>query len=340
VSNYPTPAASSWARKIFAVTEQRVPLYDAPVVAHVVRSGFVESVHHGSVVALDANGLALLSIGDVAGPMFPRSCSKPIQALAMLRGGLDLDGELLALASGSHSGEGFHLEGVRRILAGVGLDERSLQNTEDLPYEEQERDAWIASGRGPTSLAQNCSGKHSAMLATCVAAGWDPRTYLDLEHPLQRLIAQTLAELSGEPAAATGVDGCGAPVMAVSLTGLARAFSRIAAAPEGTDEARVAAAIRAYPQWVGGTRRDVTELIRGVPGLIAKDGAESVYAVGLADGRSVALKIADGGQRARPVVMAAVLRRLGIEADVLGELAESPVLGHGKQVGSVEAVGL
>lgn len=310
------------------------------MVAHVVRSGFVESVHHGSVVALDANGLALLSIGDVAGPMFPRSCSKPIQALAMLRGGLDLDGELLALASGSHSGEPFHIEGVRRILAGVGLDEHSLQNTEDLPYEEHERDAWIASGRGATSLAQNCSGKHAAMLATCVAAGWDRRTYLDPAHPLQQLMAQTLAETSGELATATGTDGCGAPVMAVSLTGLARAFSRIVAAPEGTDEARVAVAIREYPQWVGGTRRDVTALIRGVPGLIAKDGAESVYAVGLADGRSVALKIADGGQRARPVVMAAVLRRLGIEADVLGEMADCPVLGHGKQVGSVHAVGI
>jgi L-asparaginase II len=99
------------------------------------------------------------------------------------------------------------------------------------------------------------------------------------------------------------------------------------------------AAIRAYPQWLGGTRRDVTSLIRGVPGLIAKDGAESVYAVGLADGRGVALKIADGGQRARPVVMAAVLRRLGIEADVLDELAYAPVFGHGEPVGSVEAVG-
>jgi L-asparaginase II len=297
-------------------------------------------VHHGSVVALDGNGATLLSIGDVAGPMFPRSCSKPLQALAMLRAGLDLDGELLALASGSHSGEPFHLDGVRRILAGAGLREQDLQNTPDLPYEELERDSWIASGRGPTSLAQNCSGKHSAMLATCVAAGWDTATYLEVAHPLQRLMAQTLSELSGEPAAAVGVDGCGAPVMAVSLTGLARAFSRFASAPEGTEEARVAAAIRAYPQWVGGTRRDVTSLIRGVPGLIAKDGAEAVYAVGLSDGRSVALKVADGGQRARPVVMAAVLRRLGIEADVLDELAHAPVLGHGQQVGSIEAVGI
>jgi len=171
------------------VTEQRVSLYDAAVVAHVVRSGFVESVHHGSVVAVDANGSTLLAVGDVSGPMFPRSSSKPIQALAMLRGGLDLDGELLALAAGSHSGEPFHLEGVRRILAGAGLSEQELQNTPDLPYEELERNAWIASGRDATSLAQNCSGKHSAMLATCVAAGWDASTYLEPLHPLQQLIA-------------------------------------------------------------------------------------------------------------------------------------------------------
>jgi L-asparaginase II len=322
------------------VTEQQVPLYDAPVVAHVVRSDFVESVHHGSVVALDANGSTLLAVGDVAGPIFPRSSSKPIQALAMLRAGLDLDGELLALAAGSHSGEPFHLDGVRRILVGSGLDELDLQNTPDLPYDESERDVWIASGRGATSLAQNCSGKHSAMLATCVAAGWDTATYLEASHPLQQLIAQTLAEVCEELVAATGVDGCGAPVMAVSLTGLARAFSRFATAPQGSDEARVASAIRAHPQWLGGTRRDVTSLIRGVPGLIAKDGAESVYAVGLADGRAIALKIADGGQRARPVVMAAALRRMGIQAEVLDELAHAPVLGHGRQVGSIVAIGI
>ena len=317
-----------------------MPLYDAPVLAHVVRSGFVESVHHGSVVVLDADGSMLLSVGDVAGPIFPRSSSKPIQALAMLRAGLDLDGELLALATGSHSAEAFHLEGVQRILAGAGLSEQDLQNTPDLPYEEWERNAWIAAGREASSVAQNCSGKHSAMLATCVAAGWDIATYLEPSHPLQVLIAQTLAQLSGEPAAAVGVDGCGAPVMAVSLTGLARAFSHIAAAPEGTHEAKLAAAIRAHPQWVGGTRRDVTALISGVPGLIAKDGAESVYVVGLADGRAAALKIADGGQRARPVVMAAVLRRLGVDAAVLDEMSEAPVLGHGQQVGSIVAVGI
>jgi L-asparaginase II len=322
------------------VTEQRVPLYDAPVVAHVIRSGFVESVHHGSVVAVDADGSTLLAIGDVAGPIFPRSSSKPIQALAMLRAGLDLDGELLAMAAASHSGERFHLNNVLRILAGVGLTEQDLQNTPDLPYDETERTEWIAAGRKATSLAQNCSGKHSAMLATCVAAGWDTATYRDPKHPLQQLMEQTLADVSGESVAATGIDGCGAPVMAVSLTGLARAFSRIAAAPKGTNEAKVADAMRAFPQCIGGTRRDVTALMRGVPGLIAKDGAESVYAVGLDDGRAIALKIADGGQRARPIVMVAALRRLGIDSDVFDKMAHAPVLGHGHLVGSIDAVGI
>jgi L-asparaginase II len=322
------------------VSEQYLSYGHSEVVAHVVRSGLVESVHHGSVVALDSEGQTMLAVGDVDSAMFPRSSIKPIQALAMLRGGLHLDGELLALAASSHSGEPFHLEGVQRILATAGLTERDLQNTPDLPYGKRERKSWIAAGRRETPLAQNCSGKHAAMLATCVAAGWDTASYRQAQHPLQELIARTLAELSGESISATGVDGCGAPAQAISLTGLARAFARLAVAAEGTLEAKVATAIRAHPDWLGGTERDVTSLIRGVPGLVAKDGAEGVYAVGLPDGRAVAIKIADGGQRARPVVMAAVLRRLGVDGEVLNELAYAPVLGHGEPVGAIQAVGV
>lgn len=309
---------------------------DAVPVAQVVRSGFIESVHHGSVVVLGGDGAVRLAVGDVSAPIFPRSANKPLQASAMLRAGLDLDGELLALGSASHSGEPFHLEGVRRVLASAGLDESALQNTPDLPLDEAERRAWLGAARPPSSLAQNCSGKHAAMLATCVAAGWDTAGYRDPEHPLQQLIAQTLAELAGEPVAATGVDGCGAPVMAVSLTGLARAFAAIATDPGN----RVAAAIRGNPRWLGGTHRDVSALIEGVPGLIAKDGAEAVYAAALSDGRAVALKIADGGGRAAPVVLAAALRAAGVEAAVLDELAEAPVLGHGQPVGAVRALPL
>ncbi|WP_286175840.1 asparaginase [Arthrobacter sp. NEB 688] len=315
-------------------------LADAPVLAHVVRGGVVESAHRASVAVTAPDGSLEQAWGAADDPVFPRSSNKPVQAVAMLRAGLELPPPHLALASASHSGEAFHLDGVRAMLEGAGLTEADLQNTPDLPYDPQERDAWLAAGRAASPLAQNCSGKHAGMLAACRAAGWDPTTYLDPQHPLQRLMDATLADLAGEPVAATAVDGCGAPVMAVSLAGLARAFGRVAAADPGTDEGRVAEAVRAHPEMLGGTRRDVTALIRGTAGVVAKDGAESVYAVGLPDGRGIALKVADGGQRARPVILAAVLRRLGVASDAYARLEDAPVLGHGAPVGAVVAVGL
>ncbi len=321
------------------LSDQASVLYDAPVLAHVVRSGLVESVHCGAVALTAADGTPTRQIGAASAAVFPRSANKPLQGVAMLRAGLDLDGALLALVCASHSGEPFHLDGVRRILSQAGLGEADLQNTPDLPYDEQERTAWTIARRAPRCVAQNCSGKHAGMLAACVAAGWDTAGYLDPSHPLQRLTRSTLGELAGEPVTAVGIDGCGAPVMSLSLVGLARAFGRLASAPARSPEGRVAVAIRGHPQWLGGTRRDVTALIRGVPGLVAKDGAEGVYAAGLADGRGVALKIADGGQRARPVVMAAVLRSMGVRSPALDDLAYAPVLGHGEPVGAVVAVG-
>jgi L-asparaginase II len=315
-------------------------LAEAPVLAHVVRGGFVESAHRGTVVALGPSGEPELALGCVSAPVFPRSCAKPVQALAMLRHGLRLDPELLALACASHSGEAFHLDGVARILAGAGLGVDALQNTPDWPLDEGQQDLWRREGRPRSALAQNCSGKHAAMLATCVVNGWPIDGYREPDHPLQRAIAATLEDLAHEPVAAVAVDGCGAPVMAISLAGLARAFGRIAAASPGTHEHTVASALRAHPEYLGGTGRDVTDLVRSTLGLIAKDGAEAVYAVGLADGRGVALKVADGGQRARPVILAAVLERLGVRSDALARLRDAPVLGHGHPVGAVVAVGV
>jgi L-asparaginase II len=309
-----------------------------PVVAEVVRSGFVEGHHRGSVIALDAGGDPVLAVGEPDRPVFPRSSNKPMQAVGMLEAGLDLDGELLALACASHSGEAFHLDGVRRILAAAGLTEGALQTPPEYPVDEAEKLSYAAAGGGPTPLAMNCSGKHAAMLATCVANGWPTSTYPDPDHPLQRGLRATVERLAGEPVAAVGVDGCGAPLFALTLTGLARAFAAIATAPAGTPEHRVATAIRAHPEWLGGTRRDVTRLIAGVPGLIAKDGAEGVYAAALPDGRVAALKVDDGGQRARPPVMVAALRALGVGAPVLDELAEAALLGGGEPVGAVRCV--
>ncbi len=315
-------------------------LSEAPVVAHVVRNGFVESVHHGCAVVTDSAGVVQSEVGDAGALCLPRSSNKPMQAVAMLRAGLQLNAPLLALASASHSGEPFHLDGVRQILAQSDLTENDLQNTPDLPYDEQACNEWLAAGHGPMSVAQNCSGKHAGMLGACQAAGWDTSTYLDPDHPLQQLMAQTISDIAGEEVGATAIDGCGAPVMAISLAGLARAFGKIAAAPDTSDEGRVAHAIRAYPEYLGGTRRDVTALIRGLPGSVAKDGAEAVFAVGLSDGRGFAVKIADGGNRARQVVMAALLRSAGVEADVLDKVGAVPILGHGQPVGAVVAVGI
>ncbi len=308
--------------------------------AHVTRSGFVEGVHHGTAVALDPEGRTVLAHGDPSAPMLPRSALKPLQVLAMLRAGLQVEGELLALAAASHSGEPFHLGGVDRMLDAAGLTEEALQNVTDLPLGDAERLRWQRAGLAPSRRAQNCSGKHAAMLATCRQNGWPEASYLDPAHPLQSLIVDTVADLAGEQVSATTVDGCGAPALAISLTGLARAFARLATAAPDTLEGRIANAVREYPQWLGGTDREVTELIRGVPGLIAKDGAEAVYAAALPDGRAVALKIADGSDRARQVVMVALLKRLGVDEPAMTSMTGLPILGHGQPVGSVLAAAL
>ncbi|WP_340537234.1 asparaginase [Nocardioides sp. GXZ039] len=309
----------------------------APVVAEIVRSGFVEGHHYGSVVALAPDGAVEWAIGAVDVPILPRSCNKPIQALAMVRLGLDLPDDLLALACASHSGEDFHLDGVRRILAGAGLTEADLQTPADFPLDDVAREGALRAGRERDSISMNCSGKHAAMLATCVLRGWDTATYLEPTHPLQVAIAETFAEVTGEPVAVVAVDGCGAPLLSTSLTGLARAFRALAVAEEGPAR-RIADAIRAYPEFVSGTHRDELALLRALPGVIGKAGAESCYAVALPDGRAFALKTDDGAPRVRPVLMAAALRRSGIDSSAVDATGELPLLGGGVRVGEIRAV--
>jgi L-asparaginase II len=183
----------------------------------------------------------------------------------------------------------------------------------------------------------NCSGKHAAMLATCVANGWPVGDYLDPDSPLQTAITAAVEELAGERVQHVAVDGCGAPQHALTLAGLARAFARLTTAAPGTNERRVADAMRAAPELVGGTGRDVTAFMQAVPGLLAKDGAEGVYGVALPDGAALALKIDDGAARARPPVLVEGLRALGVTSDALDALATVPVLGGGRPVGEVRA---
>ena len=313
-----------------------------PVVAEIVRSGFVEGHHYGSIVALAADGSVEWSVGDVTSQVLPRSCNKPLQALAMVELGIDLPSDLLALACASHSGEAFHVEGARRILASAGLDESALLTPPDYPLDDDAREGVIRAGGAKTPVLMNCSGKHAAMLATCVVQGWDTATYLDPQHPLQVAIAESFARLTGEPVDTIAVDGCGAPLLSTSLTGLARGFAALATETDGPRH-RVASAIRRHPEFVSGTTRDELLLLRAVPGMIGKAGAESCYAVALPDGRAWALKTDDGAPRVRPVLMAEALRRSGlldepgVDADAVNATGRHALLGGGKPVGEIRA---
>ena len=312
------------------------------VVAEIVRSGFVEGHHYGSVVALSPDGRVEWSVGDVTSPVLPRSCNKPLQAVAMVEAGLDLPPDLLALAGASHSGEQMHLDGVRRLLELAGLTDDDLRCPVDWPMIDAVRDEALRADAEPSRLFMNCSSKHAAMLATCVANGWDTATYLDPTHPLQQQVVKTFSRLTGEPVATVAVDGCGAPLLSTALTGLARAFRALAMATEGPQRA-VAEAIRSHPELVSGSTRDELALLRAVPGAIGKAGAEACYAVALPDGRAFALKIDDGGARARPVVMAAALERSGVlelpgvDAEAVHRTGEHVLLGGGVPVGEIRA---
>ena len=312
------------------------PWPDSPVLVEVRRSGFLESVHRGSLVVLDADGAVLFAVGDVARPVLPRSSNKPVQATALLAAGwTPRSGAELAIGAGSHSGEDGHRELAASMLAAVGLTAADLGCPPALPQHEATKAAWLAAGRSPDRLAMNCSGKHAAMLSACVAAGWPTEGYLSRDHPLQQAIEARLAEASGEPVAAVVVDGCGAPQHALSLTGLARGVLSLVQAPEGSPGRAVADAMRAEPWFVAGSGREDTDLMRAVPGLLVKGGADGVHVAALPGAGAVALKLDDGGDRGRTPALSAGLRRLGVPAEVLAPWARTPVPGGDGVVGEV-----
>lgn len=298
----------------------------------------MEGEHRGHAVVVDGSGGVLHAWGDVDRRIMARSSAKPMQATAMVRVGLDLPDDLLALAASSHSGEARHLTAVVRILDSAGLSSAHLQTPADYPLDPTVRDAWVQAGRRPVPIAMNCSGKHAAMLATCVMSGWTLEDYRDPEHPLQLAILDDVRRLTGDDVKEIGVDGCGAPVHIMTLAGLARALAAAVVSGSGSPERRVVDAMRAHPDMVGGTRRDVTAFMRAVPGLVVKDGAEGVYVAALADGRAVAIKADDGSARGRQVALAAILLGLappGADLDALADLASIPTLGGGRPVGHV-----
>jgi L-asparaginase II len=299
------------------------------VLLEVVRNDLVESVHSGHILILDRDGREVLALGDIDQLIYPRSAVKSLQTSAMLRAGLELNEEQIALACASHAGSAEHLAVVRSILASVGLDESSLLNTPDKPLGSIERASWVGL---PTSIAANCSGKHAAMVATCKANNWDLASYKDPSHPLQLAIANEFEILSGEQISHVAVDGCGAPLFALTLRALARAIRSLALS-EDLIHKRVIRSCTNNPVLVSGINRLPTLLMEKVGGLFVKDGAESVMVMATRSGEVIVWKISDGSQRGAGELARASLSNLGINLEIEPEY----VMGGGKVVGLIRA---
>jgi L-asparaginase II len=300
------------------------------VLAEYVRSGVVESQHRGFLIALNADGSVNLELGDSSHLIFPRSTVKSFQAAAMVRHGLELEPRLLALGASSHSGSPEHISAVREILAIAGLTDGALQCMLDRPLGVAENRAY--GDQPPTRIAMNCSGKHAAMLLTCIKNGWSIENYLDPSHPLQVACREELELLSGEKITLTSTDGCGAPLFLISVAGLARAVRAITIS-DNPIHRNVIEASRAFPEMVAGEGRLTTTMIREVPGLYMKDGVEAVEVASMPDGRTLVFKVTDGSIRPFRALVHAGLKRLGVESPYEIE----PVLGGGKVIGEIRA---
>ena len=296
-----------------------------PVLLEVSRNGMVESVHCGHLLVINNSGKSRLEIGDLDSLIYPRSAVKSIQASAMVRAGLKVSPKELALVCASHAGSAEHMEVATGILNAAGLSEKDLLNTPDKPLGVAERIAW---GDKPgTSLSANCSGKHSGMLATCVINGWDIKSYKEISHPLQQAIIKEFEELTGAKITQTGIDGCGAPLFALTLRQLAKAVQKLLQSTDPIHQEVVSACL-SNPNMVSGAKRLPTMLLE--QGLFAKDGAEGVMIIGNEDG-VVVWKMSDGSQRGANELAIATLSQLGILVD----LPRESILGGGQVVGGI-----
>jgi L-asparaginase II len=313
------------------------------VLAEVERSGFVESRHLGAVAVADADGALLATAGDPDLVVYVRSCAKPFQAMAVralgVEDALGLGEVALAGACGSHNGEPDHVASVRKVLEAAGLDETALRCPPAMPTDRTAR------GRvaGPAAVYHNCSGKHAYMLAGSVVRGWVPERYTEPDHPLQAVVGDTLASFAGTPIEHVGVDGCGVPVHALALRGLATAYARLGARAAAGEEgpAALVEAARRHPFMLAGTGQLDTLLLEASGGrVLAKVGAEAVYgAVDLASGTGLALKVVDGAPRARAAALMAALRALGwldaAQWEAVLPAATIELHGGGRPVGTV-----
>jgi L-asparaginase II len=315
----------------------------AAALVRVVRSGLEESVHLGHVAVCDARGRLVASLGDPDRVIYSRSSMKPLQAAVSLRRiGEVLPDELVAIMCASHNGEEIHVRTVRRLLRTGGLTERFLRCPPDLPSPVNDR-VRVARSK---PVYHYCSGKHAGMLLACVRADMDVGTYLHPSHPLQRAIVRAVRTATGVGRPKIGVDGCGAPVHGVPVAAMATLFARLArpgrlGALEG-HAATAVAAMRAQPYLIAGRGRADTRLMQEVPGVVCKGGAEGLHCAAILDaGLGIAVRVADGSDRASGPALVRVLSLLGALSDDqverLGRVARPPVLGGGRQVGELVA---
>ncbi|GHF92542.1 asparaginase [Deinococcus piscis] len=295
----------------------------APAEVIFQRGGLPESRHEVHLAVVDPVGRVLAACGDPALVAFPRSASKPVQALPLALAAPELPLDELAIACASHAGTPAHLAAVESLLARSGSAVADLHCGAHPPFDPQAAADLIRRGEAPTPLHHNCSGKHAGMLLACERHGWPRTGYTEPQHPLQRRIRELHAELAGVPLGAVhiGTDGCSVPALALPLYGAARIFARLAAAEpqgDGLDAAlsRVFGAMTAHPDLVAGPGRLDTDLMPLVPGLLTKMGAEAFYGMGLRHSAhgplGIAFKVLDGGERARPYAALAALEALGM----------------------------
>ena len=295
-------------------------------VAVLERGGIVESRHKGIAALVDPEGKLIDHLGSAKRLIYPRSAVKPLQVVAMRRAGLMLEGAQLAVSSASHQGTPEHIALVEAILRDAGLSEADLQCPLAWPGNPMAR----AKASKETRLAFNCSGKHAAFLAACVVAGFDTKTYLDANHPLQQLVEQVLEEYSGEKILHSSIDGCGAPLHAMTVEGLARAIGKFT-----STDSDVVDAMLANP-WAVGDTASMDALVMK-HGMVAKIGAEGVFVIGLKTGHGVAVKIADGSLRAAPLLALALLHRNQLITDAT--YAELKIALAVKSLGGAQVLG-
>ena len=332
---------------------------EAEILANVIRGETIESIHRGHLIVLDGGGDEIARLGNPETVTFFRSSSKPFQAIPFLTSGAAerfgfLDDEI-ALACASHSGEKMHTDIAEKMLRKLGLSETDLRCGAHLPFNEARAEEMIRAGERPTQIHNNCSGKHSAMLAFAKHIGADLKTYDLPENPVQQVILRIVSDFTEIPQNEIhiGIDGCAAPNFALPISGMAKSFANLVFPPKNFSDAlrtacrSIVRSMLNYPELIGGTERLDTILMQAARGkFVSKIGADGVWLCGVPPnpkwkkGLGIAIKIEDGDdKRARAAISVEVLRQLGIfDAETLKDYSPLPIKNRrGDTVGRVEA---